>query len=253
MGDEDHRRRKGLSLGFNDSLSPSGQPKTLSPMGPHSPQNLPAVAAGGSGQAPLSPFYSHIPPALPPLLGDSSPYDPNLPPHHSPYSSQHPSSFAPHHSMYSAFPGPRLAPPGSVGVHAFGHQSDTGVVSGDSDYNSFSSHNVPHNAAASASSSRRNTNPPSPSAESLASEAISSTLSKGKFKGISGIKARIPREAKIAIAEHIIAKGVAMANVEELSRIASHRIDKNTLIKSQLVDNRQNIRKQMVEFVRNLQ
>ncbi|WVF70023.1 hypothetical protein IAT40_004809 [Kwoniella sp. CBS 6097] len=73
---------------------------------------------------------------------------------------------------------------------------------------------------------------------------------KGKHKGIPGPKARIPLEAKQAIGEHIIAKGVAMANVEELAQLTG--LTKQQ-IKSQLVDNRQNVRKQLTEFVRSLQ
>ncbi|WVQ97860.1 hypothetical protein IAU59_004976 [Kwoniella sp. CBS 9459] len=73
---------------------------------------------------------------------------------------------------------------------------------------------------------------------------------KGKHKGIPGPKARIPLEAKQAIGEHIIAKGVAMANVDELAQLTG--LTKQQ-IKSQLVDNRQNIRKQLTEFVRSLQ
>lgn len=44
-------------------------------------------------------------------------------------------------------------------------------------------------------------------------------INKGKHKGKPGAKARIVRDAKITIAEHIIAKGIAMANVEELSKM----------------------------------
>ncbi|WVW78688.1 hypothetical protein I302_100648 [Kwoniella bestiolae CBS 10118] len=73
---------------------------------------------------------------------------------------------------------------------------------------------------------------------------------KGKHKGIPGPKARIPVEAKIAIAEHIISKGVAMANLDELAQMTG--LTKQQ-IKSQLVDNRQNIRRQLSEFARNLQ
>lgn len=44
-------------------------------------------------------------------------------------------------------------------------------------------------------------------------------INKGKHKGKPGAKARIARDAKITIAEHIIAKRIAMANVEELSKM----------------------------------
>ncbi|WWC87092.1 uncharacterized protein L201_001978 [Kwoniella dendrophila CBS 6074] len=73
---------------------------------------------------------------------------------------------------------------------------------------------------------------------------------KGKHKGIPGPKARIPVEAKIAIAEHIISKGVSMANLDELAQITG--LTKQQ-IKSQLVDNRQNVRKQLNEFAKGLQ
>ncbi|OCF38655.1 hypothetical protein I317_07576 [Kwoniella heveanensis CBS 569] len=73
---------------------------------------------------------------------------------------------------------------------------------------------------------------------------------RGRHKGVPGPKARIPVEAKQAIGEHIIAKGVAMANVDELALLTG--LTKQQ-IKSQLVDNRQNVRKQLTEFVRSLQ
>ncbi|WWC67727.1 uncharacterized protein I206_101639 [Kwoniella pini CBS 10737] len=76
------------------------------------------------------------------------------------------------------------------------------------------------------------------------------TKGKGKHKGIPGPKARIPSEAKVTIAEHIIAKGVTMANLDELAQITG--LTKQQ-IKSQLVDNRQNVRKQLNEFARGLQ
>lgn len=44
-------------------------------------------------------------------------------------------------------------------------------------------------------------------------------INKGKHKGKPGAKARIARDAKITIAEHIIAKRIAMANVGELSKM----------------------------------
>ncbi|WWD00354.1 hypothetical protein V866_007266 [Kwoniella sp. B9012] len=93
---------------------------------------------------------------------------------------------------------------------------------------------------------------PIPSLEQIQSISTSTTTTKpkGKHKGIPGPKARIPAEAKIAIAEHIISKGVAMANLDELAQMTG--LTKQQ-IKSQLVDNRQNVRKQLSEFARGLQ
>ncbi|WWC59227.1 uncharacterized protein I303_101777 [Kwoniella dejecticola CBS 10117] len=95
---------------------------------------------------------------------------------------------------------------------------------------------------------------PQPPATPLSAEPsetkASSTRGKGKHKGIPGPKARIPAEAKMMIAEHIIAKGVAMANLDELAQLTG--LTKQQ-IKSQLVDNRQNVRKQLAEFAKGLQ
>ncbi|WVQ69029.1 uncharacterized protein L199_007241 [Kwoniella botswanensis] len=91
---------------------------------------------------------------------------------------------------------------------------------------------------------------PIPSLEQLQSTPVTTVKPKGKHKGIPGPKARIPTEAKIAIAEHVISKGVAMANLDELAQMTG--LTKQQ-IKSQLVDNRQNVRKQLSEFARGLQ
>ncbi|OCF76712.1 hypothetical protein I204_02413 [Kwoniella mangroviensis CBS 8886] len=110
------------------------------------------------------------------------------------------------------------------------------------------------NAVPSSTSTSNVQDSPIPSLEQIESTStLTSTTTvkpKGKHKGIPGPKARIPTEAKIAIAEHIISKGVAMANLDELAQMTG--LTKQQ-IKSQLVDNRQNVRKQLSEFARGLQ
>ncbi|KAK4686305.1 hypothetical protein P7C73_g3829, partial [Tremellales sp. Uapishka_1] len=69
-------------------------------------------------------------------------------------------------------------------------------------------------------------------------------------KGRPGAKTRIPREAKIFIAEQIIAKGTAAVDVEWLATETGLSTQQ---IKSQLVDNRQNVRKQLMETAKGLQ
>ncbi|ODN96389.1 hypothetical protein L198_04103 [Cryptococcus wingfieldii CBS 7118] len=238
------------------------RPKTVSPLGLQT-----AAAALPPMSAPQSPFYPSMPSAGSPLPGGPpGPYDAAFSTHpspSSPYIQHHPSPFPPHAAMYSPFPGSHLAAPGALDVHSFSpHTYPSGGAAGPSDYRSFSAPVGRHHPAppSTSASSGENTNSPSPSFESAnidpglrmshAGKAPGMTINKGKHKGTPGPKARIPRDAKVMIAEHIIAKGVAMANVDELSRLTGLTRQQ---IKSQLVDNRQNVRKQLVEAIRSLQ
>ncbi|WVQ84050.1 hypothetical protein IAT38_006195 [Cryptococcus sp. DSM 104549] len=215
----------------------------------------------------------------------SSPYPPHLPsphlpsPHHAHATAHHPHN-PPSAQLYYPYGASSLTP--AYDLH-YSHPA------GSSDYRSFSapvrpsphphpysgtSHSHGHSQEPSTSTSSGQTHPsPSPSLESISGSAAAAAAAgpsrpqglgglplsagvgaphppKGKHKGTPGPKARIPREAKIAIAEHIIAKGVSMANVDELARITGLTRQQ---IKSQLVDNRQNVRKQLVEAARALQ
>lgn len=105
---------------------------------------------------------------------------------------------------------------------------------------------------------------------------------KPKISTGSPSKARIPTDAKIVIAEHIITRGANSADVEDLVALVRSirptpvfyrafihcladdcfRCDALSLlqtglnkqqVKSQLVDNRQNVRKMLMELARGLQ
>ncbi|WVQ76824.1 hypothetical protein IAR50_006498 [Cryptococcus sp. DSM 104548] len=237
------------------------RPKTVSPLGLQT-----ATAALPPMSAPQSPFYASLPSAGSPLPGSApGPYDTAFSTHpspSSPYIQHHPSPFPHHPAMYSPFPGSHLAAPGALNVHSFSSHAYPPEGAGPSDYRSFSAPVGRHHPAppSTSASSGENTNSPSPSLEhanidpglrmSHVGKAPGMTVNKGKHKGTPGPKARIPREAKVLIAEHIVAKGVSMANVDELSRITGLTRQQ---IKSQLVDNRQNVRKQLVEAIRSLQ
>ncbi|ORY27808.1 hypothetical protein BCR39DRAFT_221715 [Naematelia encephala] len=67
--------------------------------------------------------------------------------------------------------------------------------------------------------------------------------------GVTTHKQRIPREARIALAEDIILKGIATVKVDELARKTGLTTQQ---IRSQLVDNRTNLRKQLLDLVKSM-